>query len=54
MAVNGIRKDYTEVLDDRKGESIIKKIGCLHAKKGEIDSEGTGKQKGKRARKVKK
>ena len=42
MAVNGIRKDYTEVLDNRKGESIIKEIGCQHTKKEERDSEGTG------------
>ena len=54
MAVNGIRKEYTEVLENRKGESVIKRNRMLACKKGERDSEGTGKQKEKRARKIKK
>ena len=54
MAVNGIRKEYTEVLDSRKGESIIKRNWLLACKKGERDSEGTGKQKEKKARYIKK
>ena len=51
VAVNGIRKEYTEVLDNRKGESVIKRNWML-AKKVERDSEGRDKEK--RARKVKK
>ena len=54
VAVNGIRKEYTQILDNRKGESVIKRNWMLAFKKGERDSEGTGKQKEKRARKVKK
>ena len=54
MAVNGIIKEYTEVLGNRKFESVIKINWILACKNGERDSEGTGKQKKKRARKVKK
>ena len=52
VAVNGIRKEYIEVLDHRKFQ--IKRSQLLARKKGERDSEGTGKQKEKRMRKVKK
>ena len=34
MAVNRIRKDYIEVLDNRKGESVIKRNQMLACKKG--------------------
>ena len=49
-----MRKEYTEVLDNRKCESVIKRNWMLACKNGGRDSEGTGKQKEKRARKVKK
>ena len=45
LAVNGIRKEYVEVLDGRKSESISKRSWLLAWEKGERDSEGTGKQK---------
>ena len=54
VTVSGIGKEYIEVLDCRKGESVIKRSWLLACEKGERDSEGTGKQKEKRARKVKK
>ena len=54
VAANGIRKEYTEVLDIRKGESIIKRIWLLACKNVERDSERRGKQKEKRTRKGKK
>ena len=54
MDVNGIRKEYTEVVDNRKGESVIKRNWMLACKKGRKRPEGTGKRKEKRARKVKK
>ena len=45
MAVSGIIKEYTEVLDNRKFESVIKINWILACKNGERDSEGTGKQR---------
>ena len=44
MAANMIRKEYTEFLYNRKGESVIKINWVLACKKAERDSEGTGKQ----------
>ena len=38
MAVNGIRKEYTEVLENRKGESVIKRNWILACKKMEKET----------------
>ena len=54
VVVNWIRKEYTEVQYNRKCESVIKRNWMLACKKGERESEGIGKQKEKRAKKVKK
>ena len=34
VAVNGIRKEYIEVLDNRKGESVIQRNWILACQKG--------------------
>ena len=46
MAVNEIRKEYTEVLENRKGESVIQRTWMLACKRGERDSEGIGLARG--------
>ena len=47
MVVNGIRKEYTEVLDNRKGESVIKKLD-VSMQKSEKESEREQVNKRKR------
>ena len=49
VAVNWTRTEYTEVVDNRKRESVFKRNWMLACKMGERDSEGIGIQKEKRA-----
>ena len=50
VAVNGIRKEYTEVLDNRKGESIIKRNWKLDVSLQNMEKETLMEQVNKRKR----